>query len=154
MKYNDNGTYKDIYVKTFDTLPVGTEVDYDGNSVPDGWTEVDEVESGTLELYDATKVDGTIYYNKIGRIVQLTGSLVIKNGNSSAWTSFTIANLPNNLSPLSLTVITAARDTDGKLVGIGVSHTSKTLYISDRGRQTLSTSVNSIPFNIIYISAE
>ena len=40
MKYNDNGTYKDIYVKTFDTLPVGAEVDYDGSTVPDGWTEV------------------------------------------------------------------------------------------------------------------
>lgn len=43
MKYNDNGTYKDIYVKTFDTLPVGTEVDYDGNTVPTGWTQVDNV---------------------------------------------------------------------------------------------------------------
>lgn len=42
MKYNDNGTYKDIYVKSFDTLPVGTEVDYDGNTVPTGWTEVEE----------------------------------------------------------------------------------------------------------------
>lgn len=40
MKYNDNGEYKDIYVKTFDTLPIGTEVDYDGETVPAGWTEV------------------------------------------------------------------------------------------------------------------
>ena len=44
MKYNDNGTYKDIYVKTFDTLPVGAEVDYDGSVVPDGWTEVLDVQ--------------------------------------------------------------------------------------------------------------
>ena len=43
MKYNDNGTYKDIYVKSFDTLPVGTEVDYDGETVPTGWTEIDEL---------------------------------------------------------------------------------------------------------------
>lgn len=43
MKYNDNGTYKDIYVKTFDTLPIGTEVDYDGQTVPSGWEEVDNV---------------------------------------------------------------------------------------------------------------
>lgn len=40
MKYNDNGEYKDIYVKAFDTLPVGTEVDYDGNTAPTGWIEV------------------------------------------------------------------------------------------------------------------
>lgn len=43
MKYNDNGEYKDIYIKTFDTLPVGTEVDYDGETVPDGWTQVNDV---------------------------------------------------------------------------------------------------------------
>ena len=43
MKYNDNGTYKDIYVKAIDTLPVGTEVDFDGSVVPSGWTAVDNV---------------------------------------------------------------------------------------------------------------
>lgn len=42
MKYNDNGTYKDIYAKAFDTLPVGAEVDYDGQTVPDGWTQIDD----------------------------------------------------------------------------------------------------------------
>ena len=42
MKYNDNGTIKEIKVKSFDTLPVGTEVDYDGETVPSGWTEVDD----------------------------------------------------------------------------------------------------------------
>jgi len=40
MKYNDNGTFKDIYVKASDTLPVGTEVDFDGNTIPAGWEEV------------------------------------------------------------------------------------------------------------------
>ena len=43
MKYNDNGTYEDIYVKTFDTLPVGSEVDYDGQTVPSGWEEVTDM---------------------------------------------------------------------------------------------------------------
>ena len=43
MKYNDNGEYKEIVVKSTDTLPVGTEVDFDGNEVPSGWTEVDNV---------------------------------------------------------------------------------------------------------------
>lgn len=43
MKYNDNGEYKDIYIKSFDTLPVGSEVDFDGDSVPSGWEEVNNV---------------------------------------------------------------------------------------------------------------
>ena len=40
MKYNDNGTYKDIYVKTFDTLPVGAIVEYTGATIPSGWTDI------------------------------------------------------------------------------------------------------------------
>ena len=31
-------------VKVSDTLPTGTEVDYDGSVVPDGWEEVDDYE--------------------------------------------------------------------------------------------------------------
>ena len=40
MKYNDNGTYKDIYVKAFDTLPVGAIVEYSGSTIPSGWTDI------------------------------------------------------------------------------------------------------------------
>ena len=45
MKYRDpqTGEFKDITVKVADTLPVGTEVDYDGTKVPSGWEEVDDV---------------------------------------------------------------------------------------------------------------
>jgi len=58
MKYNDNGTLKDIYVKAFDTLPIGTEVDYDGNTVPDGWTQVSD---NRVVLYEnATGTDSEI----------------------------------------------------------------------------------------------
>lgn len=68
MKYNDNGTYRDIYVKSFDTLPVGTEVDYDGNTVPTGWTEISPnlvIDSGD-EGFTTTAgyVDATITFNK------------------------------------------------------------------------------------------
>ena len=63
MKYNDNGTYKDIYVKAFDTLPVGTEVDYDGNTVPDGWEEVysDNILVANLTTNNITLSEGSGY---------------------------------------------------------------------------------------------
>lgn len=64
MKYNDNGEYKDIYVKTFDTLPVGTEVDYDGSVVPDGWTD-------TTDSWHT--LNSTIKYKKSGNVVTVTG---------------------------------------------------------------------------------
>ena len=42
MKYNDNGTIKDIVIKAGDTLPVGTIVEYDGETIPSGWEEVED----------------------------------------------------------------------------------------------------------------
>lgn len=44
MKYRDpnTGELKDIYVKAADTLPIGTIVDFDGDTVPDGWETVDD----------------------------------------------------------------------------------------------------------------
>ena len=54
MKYNDNGTYKDIYVKTFDTLPVGAEVDYDGETAPAGWVQVPSTTNNIIEDYVGT----------------------------------------------------------------------------------------------------
>lgn len=41
MKYrNEDGTFSDIYFKATDTLPIGTEIDYEGEVIPDGWEEV------------------------------------------------------------------------------------------------------------------
>jgi hypothetical protein len=40
MKYNDNGTIKEIKVKAFDTLPVGAIVEYNGSTIPSGWTDI------------------------------------------------------------------------------------------------------------------
>lgn len=64
MKYNDNGTYKDIYVKAFDTLPVGAEVDYDGSVVPDGWTEVETYSTNEVNT-GQTWIDGKPIYRKV-----------------------------------------------------------------------------------------
>lgn len=41
MKYNDNGEIKNIVVKAADSLPVGTIVEYDGDSIPAGYEEID-----------------------------------------------------------------------------------------------------------------
>ena len=40
--------FTDLVVKVGDTLPIGTEVDYDGQSVPAGWQEVDETNLGDV----------------------------------------------------------------------------------------------------------
>ena len=63
MKYNDNGEYKDIYIKTFDTLPLGAEVDYIGSVVPDGWTQVDSYSTSEVDT-GQTWIDGKPLYRK------------------------------------------------------------------------------------------
>lgn len=45
MKYRDNdGLFKNLFVKTSDTLPIGTIVEYDGTEVPNGYEKVDNGE--------------------------------------------------------------------------------------------------------------
>lgn len=62
MFINDNGDIKEIGVKTFDTLPVGAEIDYNGTEVPEGYEEVQKeniiddnewkkVDFGTYRIY-------------------------------------------------------------------------------------------------------
>lgn len=54
IKYRDSeGKLKEVKIKTKDSLPVGTIVDYDGNTVPDGYEEVED----TLEQALENKVD-------------------------------------------------------------------------------------------------
>ena len=60
MKYTDNGEWTDIIVKATDTLPIGTEVDYNGTDVPDGWEEVENTVTKTLK---AVYPIGSIYIN-------------------------------------------------------------------------------------------
>lgn len=99
MKYNDNGEYKDIYIKTFDTLPVGTEVDYDGETVPEGWSEITE---------GYTLLDNSIYYKKVGKMVTLfrpartTSGSYIQNEIALSEFNYTNLNASNKLLPSDL----------------------------------------------------
>lgn len=54
MKFRDpeTGEFKELYTKAADTLPVGTEVDYDGDEVPAGWEEMyDEDEKSFAQMH-------------------------------------------------------------------------------------------------------
>lgn len=55
MKYRDpvTGEFKDITIKVADTLPVGTIVEYDGTTIPNGWELVDG--SGTYKKIKKTE---------------------------------------------------------------------------------------------------
>lgn len=70
MKYNDDGTYKDIYVKSYDTLPIGAEFDYNGETVPSGYVQVadystNEIDTGKVWI-DGKKIYRKVISNTIG----------------------------------------------------------------------------------------
>ena len=61
-----NGEKKQMIVKVGDTLPIGTEVDYDGSVVPDGWEVVDDPNTySTNETRIGTWIDGKPIYRKV-----------------------------------------------------------------------------------------
>ena len=71
VRVKDEGQFKEIYVKALDSLPVGAEIDFDGDSadIPDGW----EVVSGkSLVAYD-------LYNNASGSNGNITLSDNISN---------------------------------------------------------------------------
>ena len=67
MKYKYNNQWKDLTVKAGDTLPIGTIVDYDGETVPAGYEEVEETEDySTSETNTGKKwIDGKPIYRKV-----------------------------------------------------------------------------------------
>lgn len=68
MKAKDKttGTFKEVYVKALDSLPVGSEIDFDGETtdIPAGWEEVDSFNLVGYTLYEnATGSNGDITLN-------------------------------------------------------------------------------------------
>lgn len=58
--------FTDVVVKVGDTLPIGTEVDYDGQTAPAGWQEIDDPNVySTTEKRIGTWIDGKPLYRKV-----------------------------------------------------------------------------------------
>lgn len=75
-KDSTTGQMKPIGVKVEDTLPVGTEVDYDGSTIPEGWEEVDDPnEYSTSEKVIGTHLGKPLYR----KTITYTGALAVGN---------------------------------------------------------------------------
>ena len=128
MKYRDeNGDFQDLYLPpTGDTLPIGSEVDYNGEEVPYGWEEVTDPNSysATEVKTNKTWVDGKPIYRRYwtGR----TGT-----GNSKA-----VDTIPNygECTGYFLKLVTA---TGGNWIGYLTSSVASGLQISVAGLMTI-----------------
>lgn len=69
------GTLETVYVKALDSMPVGTIVDYDGDTIPTGWEEVNDY--STTEIDTGKKwIDGKPIYRKCFEFVNTSTSSV------------------------------------------------------------------------------
>lgn len=101
MKYNYNDTWNDLQVKVSDTLPVGTIVDYDGATVPDGYEQVasystDEVKTGdtwidgkpiyriVLNFTTTAGVSNSPTISNVSKILSFDGAVRQSSGNYSS----------------------------------------------------------------------
>ena len=108
IKYKDptTGQFKDISVKVADSLPIGTEVDYDGETVPTGWEQVDNPNDySTTETRIGTWIDGKPLYRKV---VTYTATSTI--GNTSGTTNISINHNISNLNSIIRTQISDSVD--------------------------------------------
>lgn len=98
MKYKYNNQWKEMNFKVSDTLPIGSIIDYNGETAPTGWEEVDGlIESGTwtpvLQCRDNetaptyTTRNVLAHYRKIGDLVYVEfyvrGNITQLNGTSN-----------------------------------------------------------------------
>lgn len=90
-KDSTTGQMKPLGVKVEDTLPVGTEVDYDGTDIPEGWVEVDD------EWHTLTE---GCNYRKIGDVVNIQCWIELSTAESWANNNWrTIGTLPEGFRP-------------------------------------------------------
>ena len=87
MKYKHNGEWKELKIKPFDSLPIDSIIEYNGDTIPEGYQEVGEMSGsnsngswikfadGTMICYGfkniggtttGGNVDGSLYYVDIG----------------------------------------------------------------------------------------
>lgn len=129
--------FTDLVVKVGDTLPIGTEVDYDGQTAPAGWQEVDDPNVySTSEIRIGTWINGKPIYRKVINFGTLPNS-----------TTKSIAHNISNLDVLVNCYGTAKRsdgsilvlpnvDKDGLQYSVRFSADSSNLHITtgtDRG---------------------
>lgn len=80
MKYNDNGVWKDLSIKTMDTLPIGIVISFAGEAIPTDWLEC-----------DGSAISRTVY-------ATLFGVIGTSYGEGDGSTTFNLPNLTGDVT--------------------------------------------------------
>ena len=132
MKYEYNGEFVDVSIKALDSMPVGTEVDFDGqvSDIPTGWEQVSNVlyennsgTSGNIELNDDIANYSFIEFIAIN-----------KDGTTETYPTFKFdtSKTTYNMSDLSIGV--SSYNLFTKSYSKGTTTSGKTTLIANTGR--------------------
>ena len=122
MKYKYNNQWKDLTVKAGDTLPIGTIVTYDGDTVPSGYEEVNSYSTTEVKTGD-TWIDGKPIYRKV-----ITAQMATAGGT----TTINLANYGINASNVKRYEIYANSSTDSVIMTVNPLWTTMTGAIQCR----------------------
>ena len=79
------GNLETVYVKALDSMPVGTQIEYTGDTIPTGWEEVNDY--STTEIDTGKKwINGSPIYRKV---IEITST----NASASNWKEYTFSTL-------------------------------------------------------------
>lgn len=118
MKYKDpiTGELRDVIIKSGDTLPIGTIVDFDGDVIPDGYEEATEASDvvNSLEGNEIYRAPSVKAVNEVLNGDKAMGSIVVED--------ITCKNLlPNNIQSQTINGVTITRNNDGSLTFNGTT---------------------------------
>lgn len=124
-----------------ETLPVGSEIDYDGTTVPTGWEEV-EYDSGWLDLPLASGITAqsgnvvyTPQYRKIGNVVYVEGCVKGATANNQL-----LATLPSGYRPVhQMRYMTGRSTTANAILQLSTNGELQFINLSDSSTVSAST---------------
>lgn len=124
-----------------ETLPVGSEIDYDGSTVPTGWEEVD-YDSGWLALPLASGITAqsansayTPQYRKIGNVVYIEGCVKGATANNTV-----LATLPTGYRPVhQMRYMTGRSSTANVILQLSTNGELQFINLSDSSAVSAST---------------
>ena len=135
VKYKDTttGNFVELGVKVGDTLPVGSEVDYDGETVPTGWEEVNSVTDYDISDYIATGITFNSNYSYIRKSGSNVSIQLMITSTLTTSTTTILENLPNEILDTSISQFwgIALSSSGGSWIDrITVNNNTKTLSCS------------------------
>ena len=118
-----------------DTLPIGAIVEYDGNTVPDGYEKVDDVNLSSTIIHNVTptvgsnyELYGNMYYYKVGSRVHVHVGISI-----DAQTYTTIFTLPVGFRPKTMLGFVAPGSGLDNFVGLQIKPDGAVTIIAKNG---------------------